>query len=134
MVTGMALLTHLKDQIWSWILSLFHSNRLSYWWTSATAFFSTLSLQDYVFVLGAIFSAYMTWRTYKANIREKAEKKAEEQKRTAEYQKQTAIIEAFLKEQGSRNLSNVEAVSAIGNAVRKADHYTAPDAPVGVKK
>lgn len=134
MVSGMAWLNHLREQIWNWLGSLFHSNRLSYWWTSATAFFSTLSIQDYVFVLGAIFSAYMTWRTYKANLREKADKKAEEQKRTAEYQKQTAIIAAFLEEQGRRDLSNVEAVSAIGNAVRKADNYTSPDAPIGVKK
>lgn len=123
-----------KDQIGQSVVSLFHSSRQSYWWGAVTTFFSTLSIQDYVFILGAIFSAYMTWRTYKANIREKAEKRAEEQKRTAEYQKQTAIIEAFLKDQGRRDLSNVEAIGAIGDAVRKADNYTSPDAPVGVSK
>lgn len=130
----MTWLNTVKDSISTAASCLFTSSRVTYWWGIVTSAFSILSVQDYFFILGTIFGAVMTWRTYRANIREKRENRLEEQKRTAEYQKQTEIIKTFLEDQGRRNLSDVEAVSAVGNAVRKADNYTSPDAPVGVRK
>ncbi|AYH27149.1 hypothetical protein C5E20_08395 [Pectobacterium parmentieri] len=58
------------------------SQNLSYWWSGSLAFFSTLSLQDYVFVIGAVISAYFTVKTYYAKRREEKENLEEERRRT----------------------------------------------------
>jgi hypothetical protein len=63
-------------------------HNLPYWWSTALGVFSLLSLQDYVFILGAVISAYFTIRTFYAKRRDERERMAEERKRTqllAEY-------------------------------------------------
>lgn len=64
---------------------------LPYWWSAALGLFSLLSLQDYVFILGAIISAVFTIKTYYAKRREEREQLNEEKKRTQ-------IIEKYLDE------------------------------------
>ncbi|EHL6270600.1 hypothetical protein Q0S10_22190 [Escherichia coli O28/42:H37] len=39
-------------------------HNLPYWWSTLLGLFSVLSLQDYVFILGALVSAYFTIKTY----------------------------------------------------------------------
>lgn len=41
-------------------------HNLPYWWSSMLAAFSVLSLQDYVFIIGALVSAFFTIKTYYA--------------------------------------------------------------------
>ena len=55
---------------------------LPYWWSACLGFFSLLSLQDYVFIVGAIISAFFTIKTYYAKRRDEQEHLAEERKRT----------------------------------------------------
>lgn len=55
---------------------------LPYWWSAALGLFSLLSLQDYVFIIGALISAFFTIKTYYAKRKEKREFLAEERKRT----------------------------------------------------
>ncbi|HDL6642837.1 TPA: hypothetical protein PXJ34_002243, partial [Yersinia enterocolitica] len=46
------------------------SQNLPYWWSLALGVFSLLSLQDYIFILGAVVSAFFTIKTYYAKRRE----------------------------------------------------------------
>ena len=55
---------------------------LPYWWSAALGVFSLLSLQEYVFILGALISAYFTIKTYYAKRKEERERLEEEKKRT----------------------------------------------------
>lgn len=55
---------------------------LPYWWSAALGVFSLLSLQEYVFILGALISAYFTIKTYYAKRKEERERIEEEKKRT----------------------------------------------------
>lgn len=55
---------------------------LPYWWSAALGLFSLLSLQDYVFILGAVISAIFTVKTYYAKRKEERERLQEEKKRT----------------------------------------------------
>lgn len=57
-------------------------HNLPYWWSGLLGFFSVLSLQDYVFVIGALISAYFTIKTYYAKRKEERERLDEEKKRT----------------------------------------------------
>ncbi|MEL0569609.1 hypothetical protein [Citrobacter werkmanii] len=57
-------------------------HNLPYWWSTALGVFSLLSLQDYVFILGALISAYFTIKTYYAKRKEERERLEEEKKRT----------------------------------------------------
>lgn len=57
-------------------------HNLPYWWSTALGVFSLLSLQDYVFILGALISAYFTIKTYYAKRKEEREGLEEEKKRT----------------------------------------------------
>ena len=57
-------------------------HNLPYWWSGLLGFFSILSLQDYVFILGALISAYFTIKTYYAKRKEERERLNEEKKRT----------------------------------------------------
>ncbi|ECT8083019.1 hypothetical protein B0093_002961 [Salmonella enterica subsp. enterica serovar Carrau] len=57
-------------------------HNLPYWWSTALGLFSVLSLQDYVFILGAIISAFFTIKTYYTRRKEERERLAEEKKRT----------------------------------------------------
>ncbi|WJV61373.1 hypothetical protein PCO87_15860 [Pectobacteriaceae bacterium C52] len=59
-----------------------NSHNLPYWWSGSLAFFSTLSLQDYVFVIGAVISAFFTVKTYYAKRKEERENLKEERRRT----------------------------------------------------
>lgn len=56
---------------------------MPYWWSGLLGFFSVLSLQDYVFILGALISAFFTIKTYYAKRKEEKERMDEERKRTA---------------------------------------------------
>ena len=58
------------------------SQQMPYWWSGCLAFFSTLSLYDYVFCVGAAISAFFTIKTYYAARREKRQELAEERART----------------------------------------------------
>lgn len=58
------------------------SQNLPYWWSASLGFFSLLSLQDYVFILGAVISALFTIKTYYAKRREEKARLAEERRRT----------------------------------------------------
>ncbi|SCC62084.1 hypothetical protein [Kosakonia oryziphila] len=64
-------------------------HNLPYWWSSLLAGFSLLSLQDYVFILGALISAYFTIKTYYA-------KRKEERQRLEEERKRTRLLEEYL--------------------------------------
>ncbi|BDH45739.1 hypothetical protein TUM12370_17830 [Salmonella enterica subsp. enterica serovar Choleraesuis] len=64
-------------------------HNLPYWWSAMLGFFSVLSLQDYVFILGALISAFFTIKTYYA-------KRAEERKRLEEEQKRTQLLADYL--------------------------------------
>lgn len=68
---------------------------LPYWWSALLGFFSLLSLQDYVFILGAIISAFFTIKTYYA-------KRKDEQDHLKEEQKRTKILQDYLKEASLR--------------------------------
>lgn len=57
-------------------------HNLPYWWSTALGIFSALSLQESVFILGALVSAYFTVKTYYAKRKEERERLEEEKKRT----------------------------------------------------
>ncbi|EOW0181930.1 TPA: hypothetical protein ACS3VG_004321 [Klebsiella aerogenes] len=57
-------------------------HNLPYWWSALLGFFSVLSLQDYVFIIGALISAFFTIKTYYAKRKEERERLDEEKKRT----------------------------------------------------
>lgn len=58
-------------------------HNMPYWWSGLLGFFSVLSLQDYVFILGALISAYFTIKTYYAKRKEERERLDEEKKKNA---------------------------------------------------
>ncbi|MET3816252.1 hypothetical protein [Pantoea sp. UYEF8] len=58
------------------------SHQMPYWWSACLAFFSTLSLYDYVFCVGAAISAFFTIKTYYASRRERRQQLEEERIRT----------------------------------------------------
>lgn len=66
-------------------------NNLPYWWSTLLAGFSLLSLQDYVFIIGALLSAFFTIKTYYA-------KRKEERDRLEEEKKRTILLEKYLAE------------------------------------
>ena len=57
-------------------------HNLPYWWSALLGIFSVLSLQDYVFIIGALISAFFTIKTYYAKRKEERERLDEEKKRT----------------------------------------------------
>lgn len=57
-------------------------HNLPYWWSGLLGIFSILSLQDYIFIIGAVISAYFTIKTYYAKRKEERERLDEEKKRT----------------------------------------------------
>ncbi|WP_112197800.1 MULTISPECIES: hypothetical protein [unclassified Rahnella] len=59
-----------------------NQHNLPYWWSAALGFFSLLSLQDYVFIIGAVISAFFTIKTYYAKRKEEADRMQEERLRT----------------------------------------------------
>lgn len=59
-------------------------HNLPYWWSTALGVFSLLSLQDYVFILGALISAFFTIKTYYAKRKEEREH-IEEEKNALSY-------------------------------------------------
>lgn len=59
------------------------NHNMPYWWSGLLAFFSTLSMYDYVFYIGAGISAFFTIKTYYASRREKRQQLDEEKARTA---------------------------------------------------
>ena len=57
-------------------------HNLPYWWSALLGIFSVLSLQDYVFIIGALISAFFTIKKYYAKRKEERERLDEEKKRT----------------------------------------------------
>ncbi|MCK6678263.1 hypothetical protein [Enterobacter asburiae] len=70
-------------------------HNLPYWWSSLLAGFSVLSLQDYVFIVGAVISAYFTIKTYYA-------KRQDERERLEEERKRTRLLEEYLHDVASK--------------------------------
>lgn len=62
---------------------------LPYWWSAALGFFSLLSLQDYVFIVGAVISAVFTIKTYYS-------KRKEERKRAEQDAERTRLLKEYL--------------------------------------
>jgi len=58
------------------------SHQMPYWWSAWLAFFSTLTLYDCVFCVGAAISAFFTIKTYYASRRERRQQLEEDRKRT----------------------------------------------------
>nr|DAF90455.1 MAG TPA: holin [Myoviridae sp. ctdyF5] len=70
-------------------------HNLPYWWSSLLAGFSVLSLQDYVFIVGAVISAYFTIKTYYT-------KRQDERERLEEERKRTRLLEEYLRDVASK--------------------------------
>lgn len=70
-------------------------HNLPYWWSGLLGFFSVLSLQDYVFIIGALISAFFTIKTYYA-------KRKEERERIDEEKKRTQLLERYLADVSSK--------------------------------
>lgn len=88
---------------------------LPYWWSAMLGFFSLLSLQDYVFIIGALISAFFTIKTYYAKRREGREHLAEERRRTQ-------ILEDYLKGQSDKpEKERPAAVEVVAEAMRKVE-------------
>jgi hypothetical protein len=88
---------------------------LPYWWSACLGFFSLLSLQEYVFILGAIISAVFTIKTYYA-------KRKEERAHLREEQKRTRILQEYLHEVSSRPEGDrPAAVEVAAEALRRID-------------
>ncbi|UKL14851.1 holin [Erwinia phage Gungnir39] len=81
-------------------------NNLPYWWSSLLAGFSLLSLQDYVFIIGALLSAFFTIKTYYA-------KRKEERDRLEEEKKRTMLLEKYLAEAHARGDHDPEKSAAV---------------------
>jgi hypothetical protein len=88
---------------------------LPYWWSALLGFFSLLSLQDYIFIIGALISAFFTIKTYYA-------KRKEERERLTEERRRTQIMQDYLhgvsvKPEGERPA----AVEVVAEAMRRAE-------------
>lgn len=81
-------------------------HNLPYWWTTALGLFSVLSLQDYVFIIGAVISAFFTIKTYYA-------KRKEERERLAEEKKRTQLLANYLSEVGKKPHSDRPAAAEV---------------------
>lgn len=90
------------------------SNSLTYWWSVLLDVFSLLSLQDYVFILGAVISAFFTIKTYYA-------KRQEDKARLLEKTRCTNIIETFLSNADKKPIKDRSAaVCVVVEATKKA--------------
>ncbi|WP_270840447.1 hypothetical protein [Enterobacter kobei] len=81
-------------------------HNLPYWWSSMLAAFSLLSLQDYVFIIGALVSAFFTIKTYYA-------KRKEERQRLEEEQKRTQLLAQYLADVGQKPHSDRPAAAEV---------------------
>ncbi|CNC23395.1 putative bacteriophage protein [Yersinia frederiksenii] len=91
------------------------SHNLPYWWSLALGVFSLLSLQDYIFILGAVISAFFTIKTYYA-------KRREENARLLEEQKRTEILRTFLNNATTLPISDRSAaVEIVAEAVKRSE-------------
>ncbi|WP_431021813.1 Bacteriophage protein [Erwinia rhapontici] len=66
-------------------------HNLPYWCSTLLAGFSLLSLQYYVFIIGAVISAYFTIKTYYA-------KRRDEHARLEEEKNRTRLLEEYLQD------------------------------------
>ncbi|HEI8668406.1 hypothetical protein [Serratia marcescens] len=88
---------------------------LPYWWSALLGFFSLLSLQDYVFIVGALISAFFTIKTYYA-------KRKEERERLAEERRRTKIMEDYLRGVSTKPESErPAAIEVVAEAMRRAE-------------
>ncbi|MGJ3536471.1 hypothetical protein [Citrobacter portucalensis] len=88
-------------------------HNLPYWWSTALGVFSLLSLQDYVFILGALISAYFTIKTYYA-------KRKEERERLEEEKKRTQLLANYLAEVGKKpHTARPAAAEVVTEAMRR---------------
>lgn len=88
------------------------TSQLQYWWTGSLAAFSVLSTQDYIFIVGALISAWFTIKTYYANRREKDAQLKEEQKRTQ-------LLREFLEDKTAE--TDPEAISVVNEALQRME-------------
>lgn len=90
------------------------SQQMQYGWSACLAFFSTLTLCDYVFCVGAAISAFFTIKTYYAARREKRQQLAEERARTEMLRRYLDGVMSV--PEGERPAAN----EAVVNAIRMA--------------
>lgn len=95
-----------------WVMKMNDTGQLPYWWTASLALFSALSLQEYIFIIGALISAWFTIKTYYANRREKAAQIKEQQDRTQ-------ILKDYL--QGKPIGSHPEAIQVVNEALQQME-------------
>lgn len=87
---------------------------MPYWWSGLLGFFSVLSLQDYVFIIGALISAFFTIKTYYAKRKEEKERMDEERKRTA-------LMESYLSTVMAKpEHERPAAIEVVSEALKKA--------------
>jgi hypothetical protein len=89
-------------------------HNMPYWWSGLLGFFSVLSLQDYVFILGALISAFFTIKTYYAKRKEEKERMDEERKRTALMENYLSTV--MIKPESERPA----AIEVVSEAMKKA--------------
>lgn len=93
-------------------------NNLPYWWSTMLAGFSLLSLQDYVFIVGAVVSAFFTIKTYYA-------KRKEERERLEEEKKRTRLLESYLNEASKAPIGERPATAeVITEAMKKVGYVS----------
>ncbi|EOW6409475.1 hypothetical protein ACOZWD_002496 [Cronobacter sakazakii] len=81
---------------------------LTYGWSVLLGFFAVLSLQDYVFILGAALSAFFTIKTYYA-------RRQAQQARLAEERKRTALLRQYLKSAAQPLAADSRAIASVFN-------------------
>lgn len=92
-------------------------NNLPYWWSSLLAGFSFLSLQDYVFIIGALISAFFTIKTYYAKRQEERDRLEEEKRRTDMLEKYLYEAHAKSGHEAAKSAEVIEeAMSKVGYA------------------
>lgn len=91
-------------------------HNLPYWWSGSLGFFSVLSLQDYVFIIGAVISAFFTIKTYYAKRRDERERLEEERKRTR-------LLESYLQDVANKPAEERPATAEVVTEAMKKVGY-----------
>lgn len=97
------------------------SHQMPYWWSACLAFFSTLTLYDCVFCIGAAISAFFTIKTYYASRRERRQQLEEERKRTEMLR---TYLDSVIAKPESERPTAAEVVAKATGGERKTDADT----------
>jgi|GEM_PF-548606 len=97
------------------------SHQMPYWWSACLAFFSTLTLYDCVFCIGAAISAFFTIKTYYASRRERRQQLEEERKRTEMLR---AYLDSVIAKPESERPTAAEVMAKATEGERKTDDDT----------